>query len=168
MSKCHFFKYNDEKVVENSELDFGWRNPISDLENGIRHVITGNINYIKDKDGNNDMVKAGDTVYLYCGGTKRTGAGRNGIYGRGVIVDILTSDKIEYDNKDGKLKFALIKLNTNLGADKKPLLSYKDGVAYLEDIVKSKSGLKNFGHYILTDDEVKSIEDGIAKTSAGK
>ena len=168
MSKCHFFKYNDEKVVENSETDFGWRNPISDLENGIRHVITGNINYIKDKNGNNDMIEAGDTVYLYGGGDKRVAAGRNGIYGRGVIVDILTSDKIEYDNKDGKLKFALIKLNTHLGADKNPILSYKEGSAYLEDIVKSKSGLNNFGHYILTDDEVKAIEDGIAKTSAGK
>ncbi len=168
MSKCHFFKYNDEKVVENSETDSGWRNPVSDLENGIRHVITGNINYIKDKNGNQEMLEIGDTVYLYCGGVKRTGAGLNGIYGRGVIVDFLIASKLDYENGDGNLKFALIKLNTNLTADKKPLLSYKDGVAYLEDIVKSKSGLNNWGHYILTDDEVKSIEDGISKTSAGK
>ncbi len=166
MSKYHFLKYNDEKVVENSETDFGWRNPISDLENGIRHVITGNINYIKDKDDNNNILEVGDTVYLYCGGTKRTDNGRSGIYGRGKIVDFLIATKLDYENGDGNLKFALIKLDTNLGIDKQPLLSYKDGIDYLKDIVISKSTLHNWGHCILTDEEVKLIEDGIANTDA--
>ena len=160
MSKFHFLKYNDEEVIVNSESDAGCRNPIIGIENGVKHVITGNINHVVS-DGRE--IEIGDVVYFYCYGDKRTAAGRNGIYGRGLVLDILTASKLDNEDGNGKLAFALVRLDADIDINKKPLLSYDDGIDYLHYIVTTKSDEHNFGHCILEEQEVDLIEKGIAE-----
>ncbi len=160
MSKFHFLKYNDEEIVENSESNAGCRNPIIGIENGVKHVITGNINHLV-RDGYE--IEIGDVVYFYCYGDKRTTAGRNGIYGRGLVLDILTASKLDNEDGNGNLAFALVRLDADIHADKNPLLSYDDGIDYLHYIITTKCEEHNFDHCILEEHEVDLIEKGIAE-----
>lgn len=159
MSKCHFFVYNDEKATEESRGNAGWRSPIFDIENGMRHVITGNMNYIKG-------IEIGDTAYLYGGGDKRVAEGRHGIYGKGKVVDFLLAVTSTDDDTDGNLKFALIELESK--DTNEPILQ-NNSKDCLYTIVTAKSrGSHKRGYCELKDEEVKFIEDGIANYNPSK
>ena len=80
-----FLIFSHDKAVQHNEDSFGWQNPIIYIEKGFTNILTGNFQSHAD-------MKLGDIVYIY-GGKKDKQAGTNGIYGIGIIQDILKGTK---------------------------------------------------------------------------
>lgn len=96
MNKSWLLTYNNEKGIKQNEKDFGVRNPILAIEDGVTSVLTGSVKHIKD-------FEIGDTAYIYGGGTERRKKKKNGIYTIGTVESFVDSGE--------NCRFAMIKIN---------------------------------------------------------
>lgn len=133
--------YNNYKSKErNNVIGMNWQNPVIYIEAGFKTVLSGDII--------NAPINIGDQVFIYQGGYKLI----RGIYGIGIVQDILTSKRHYNEN------YAVITLKYQ-GQKDKPVVYYYDNARAI--LYNRILAARRKGYSQLSDNDVKIIKDCI-------